>query len=119
MTRGSLIRLCDRVTEVPASKCRGELYNNSPANACMVNREAKTTLEKTFKLPFHFFFSFPACSDFMSAVFGIPFKISGKFNNNCFFHGIGACSLWMYTDAVGNVASILNLFLIAIDRYVS
>ena len=49
------------------------------------------------------------------AMFQIPFRIIHlKFFINI---GIEACYLWILMDSVGNIASILNVFLISVDRY--
>ena len=57
-----------------------------------------------------------ACSDFCFAVFLLPFRITTRLNGNRFCHAVPACYVMIISDAIVNVASILNLLLIALDR---
>lgn len=57
-----------------------------------------------------------ACSDIAFAVCLIPFKVSMSLHNDLFCLPISACYWYLMTDAFVNVTSILNLFLIAMDR---
>ncbi|XP_057305210.1 adenosine receptor A2b-like [Hydractinia symbiolongicarpus] len=70
------------------------------------------------RVTFYFIASL-ACSDFALAIFQIPFRISLKLNHNRFCHELPACYIMLISDAFGNVASILNLFLISIDRFIA
>lgn len=59
-----------------------------------------------------------ACSDMAYAIFQIPFNISMKLYMR-FCHDMPACYLMVISDSFCNVASILNLFLIAVDRFIA
>ena len=59
-----------------------------------------------------------ACSDMCFAMLQIPFKVSVMLHNGFFCHAMGACYWYLMSDIIVNVASIFNLFLIAIDRLV-
>ena len=52
------------------------------------------------------------------ATFCVPFKISVKVHGSSFCLGLSACYVQIMTDAFTNVASILNLLLISLNRYV-
>lgn len=60
-----------------------------------------------------------ACSDMVMAVFQIPIRISVKLHNMSFCFGLPACYLRIIMDVFGNIASILNLFLISMDRFIA
>lgn len=66
---------------------------------------------------FTLFFFFLAVSDISSAVVSIPFNTSLQLHKLQFCHDIGACYWWMLGESTSTVASILNLFFIAVDRY--
>ena len=59
-----------------------------------------------------------ACSDLLVTVFTVPFKILVKLHDLEFCLGLSACYLHILADVCGNVASILNLLLVSLDRYV-
>ena len=63
-----------------------------------------------------FFLPVSACSDFCFAVFQLPFRITTRLNGNRFCHAVPACYVMIISDAIVNVASILSLLLIALDR---
>lgn len=60
-----------------------------------------------------------ACSDIVMAVFHIPFHISVTLHGFTFCLGLSACYLRIIMDAFGNVASIINLFLVSMDRFIA
>ncbi|XP_066933524.1 adenosine receptor A2b-like [Clytia hemisphaerica] len=70
------------------------------------------------RVTFYFIASL-ACSDFCFAVFLLPFRITTRLNGNRFCHAVPACYVMIISDAIVNVASILNLLLIALDRFIA
>ncbi|XP_012555624.1 adenosine receptor A2b isoform X1 [Hydra vulgaris] len=70
----------------------------------------KTTMNFVISLAF---------SDLLLSCFKIPIIILTILKNMDFCQSLAACYLFIITDVVGNVASILNLLLIAIDRFIA
>jgi len=60
-----------------------------------------------------------ALSDMMIALFQIPFRISMKYHDMYFCFDESVCFMRMIMDVIGNIASILNLLFISIDRFVA
>jgi len=77
-------------------------------------------LSKRFRERSTFYFvASLALSDTMIAAFQIPIRVSMKYHNMSFCFGLPVCYMRLMMDVVGNVASICNLLLISVDRFVA
>lgn len=60
-----------------------------------------------------------ACSDLMVATFSLPFRIHQTLNNTNWCLGKDACLFWIWADLFCCCASIGNLALISVDRFLA
>ena len=51
------------------------------------------------------------------SVFQIPFRISLILHDVNFCLGLSGCYVRQITDSIGHIGSMVNLFLISVDRY--
>ncbi|XP_066931234.1 adenosine receptor A2b-like [Clytia hemisphaerica] len=74
---------------------------------------------KLRRRPTNYFIVSLAFSDVLMAMVAIPFNISTQLHQFLFCHSISACYWWLLGESTSTVASILNLFFIALDRFVA
>ena len=60
-----------------------------------------------------------SCSDLLVALFVIPIRTSVFSKNAVFCYGIEVCRMYLMTDTIAFVISILNLVVIAVDRHLA
>ena len=60
-----------------------------------------------------------ACSDLMMAIFSLPFRIHQTLHNTNWCLGEGVCLFWIWADLFCCCASIGNLALISIERFLA
>lgn len=60
-----------------------------------------------------------AVSDLLIAVLSMPFRIHHTLNSLCWDLGIIICEFWVFVDLLCSCASITNLSLISIDRFLA
>ena len=60
-----------------------------------------------------------ACSDLLGIMFTVPYKAYLTLHNHYFCAPAGVCNMYFTTDITFFTASITNLFVIAIDRYLA
>ena len=60
--------------------------------------------------------SFTAASDMTMALSQIPLRILYVVHDKYFCYSLAVCYVRQFTDYVGGIASILNLFFISLDR---
>lgn len=58
-----------------------------------------------------------ACSDFLYAALLIPFRISIQLHDSRFCHSVATCYWYIISDVFCNTASIMNLLVLALDRF--
>ena len=62
---------------------------------------------------------FLAAADMLNASVLIPMYISLKFRENYFCMGLTTCYWWIIGDSITTLASLLSLYFISIDRFVT
>lgn len=60
-----------------------------------------------------------AVSDLLIAALSMPFRIHHTLNSLCFDLGITICEFWVFVDLLCSCASITNLSLISVDRFLA
>jgi len=60
-----------------------------------------------------------AVSDLLIAALSMPFRIHHTLNSLCWDLGITVCEFWIFVDLLCSCASITNLSLISIDRFLA
>ena len=60
-----------------------------------------------------------AVSDLLIAALSMPFRIHHTLNNMCWDLGLRVCEFWVFVDLLCSVASMTNLSLISVDRYLA
>ena len=111
--------------------CRQPTFSPFVAQSCFLIFIAITTLlgnlsvclTVLFNSNLHTFTSYLvaslACSDLMVATFSLPFRIHQTLRNTNWCLGEDACLFWIWADLFCCCASIGNLALISIDRFLA
>lgn len=60
-----------------------------------------------------------AVSDLLIAALSMPFRIHHTLNSLCFDLGITICEFWVFVDLLCSCASVTNLSLISVDRFLA